>query len=100
MAVKVDDKTIEYISILAKLELSEAEKETAKQDMSQMLTYIGELNKLNTDETEPMTHILPIRNRFREDEITNPEDRENMLANAPKKKEGSFQVPKTIDFQG
>lgn len=96
MAGRITDETIEYVGILAKLELSEKEKETAKSDMEKMLDYIDTLNELDTSETEPMTHIFSINNVFREDEVTNGDNREETLANAPQRKEDSFEVPKTI----
>ena len=88
---------IEYVGILAKLELSEEEKEQAKKDMGRMLDYIDKLNELDTEGTEPMSHIFPVKNVFREDIVTNGDDREAILSNAPKKKNGSFLVPKTIE---
>lgn len=97
MAKMIDDETIEYVGILAKLNLSDAEKEQAKQDMQKMLDYIDKLNELDTDGVEPMSHIFPVTNVFREDEVTNGDDREAMLANAPRQKEGQYQVPKTVE---
>ena len=82
---------------MAKLELSEEEKEQAKKDMGSMLDYIDKLNELDTDSVEPMSHVFPVNNVFREDEITNGDDREEILLNAPEKKEGAFKVPKTVE---
>lgn len=96
MANIITDETIEYIGILAKLELSEEEKEQAKKDMGNMLDYINKLNELDTKEIEPMSHIFPISNVFREDRIINENKQESILSNAPEKKEGSFKVPKTV----
>ena len=45
----ITDETIDYVGILAKLELSQEEKEQAKKDMSDMLDYVSKLNELNTD---------------------------------------------------
>lgn len=97
MANIITDETIEYVGILAKLELSEEEKEQAKKDMANMLDYIDTLNELDTKGVEPMSHVFPVHNVFREDVVTNDDDRENILANAPESKDGSFQVPKTIE---
>lgn len=97
MANIISDEMIEYVGILAKLELSEEEKEQAKKDMGRMLDYIDKLNELDTEGTEPMSHIFPVKNVFREDIVTNGDDREAILSNAPKKKNGSFLVPKTIE---
>ena len=95
MANSISDEMIEYVGILAKLELSQAEKEQAKKDMERMLDYVDKLKELDTDGVEPMFHVFPIENVFREDRVENGEDREAILKNAPKKKDGSFQVPKT-----
>ncbi len=97
LANKISDETIEYVGILAKLELSEEEKEEAKKkDMEQMLDYIDTLNELDTTGIEPMSHVFPVQNVFREDVVTNGDNKEATLANAPLRKEDSFEVPKTI----
>lgn len=96
MANKISDETIEYVGILAKLKLSEEEKEAAKADMEKMLDYIDILNELDTSGVEPMSHVFPVNNVFREDVVTNGDGRESALANAPKRREDSFEVPRTI----
>lgn len=96
MANKISDETIEYVGILAKLELTGEEKEKAKQDMERMLDYIDILNELDTDGTEPMCHVFPVNNVFREDTVENGDGSKDTLANAPMQKNGSFEVPKTI----
>jgi len=97
MANIISDETIEYVGILAKLELSDAEKEAAKKDMGSMLDYIDKLGELNTEGIEPMSHVFPVQNVFREDVVTNGDDRESILKNAPGQKDGMFEVPRTFD---
>lgn len=97
MANIISDETIEYVGILAKLELSDEEKEQAKKDMGSMLDYIDKLGELDTTGVEPMSHVFPIQNVFREDVVTNGDSRDEMLKNAPEKKDGMFVVPKTFD---
>ena len=97
MANIISDETIEYVGILAKLELSDEEKEQAKKDMANMLDYIDTLNELDTSGVEPMSHVFPVNNVFREEVVTNGDEREEILANAPEAKEGAFVVPKTFD---
>ena len=92
----IDDATIDYVGILAKLELSGEEKEQAKKDMGRMLDYIDKLGELDTDGVEPMSHVFPVQNVFREDVVTNGDDRENILKNAPGEKDGMFKVSKTF----
>lgn len=93
----ISDETIEYVGILAKLELSEEEKEQAKKDMANMLDYIDTLNALDTTGIEPMSHVFPVQNVFREDIVTNCDQRDAILENAPEQKDGTFVVPKTFD---
>lgn len=97
MANVISDETIDYVGILAKLELKAEEKEQAKKDMESMLDYIDKLNELDTTGVEPMSHVFPVNNVFREDVVTNGDDRENILKNAPDEKNGMFNVPKTFD---
>ena len=96
MAAKISDEMIEYVGILAKLELSSEEKEAAKSDMERMLDYIDTLNELDTTGVEPMSHVFPVNNVFREDVVTNGDGRADTLANAPQRKEDTFEVPRTI----
>ena len=97
MANIISDETIEYVGILAKLELSPEEKEQAKKDMGNMLDYIDMLNELDTEGVEPMSHVFPVNNVFREDVVTNENQREAMLSNAPEQKDGCYKVPRTFD---
>ena len=65
--------------------------------MANMLDYIDTLNELDTSGVEPMSHVFPVNNVFREDVVTNEDDRDEILANAPEAKDGAFVVPKTFD---
>lgn len=97
MANNISDETIEYVGILAKLELSDEEKEQAKSDMGRMLDYIDKLGELDTTGVEPMSHVFSVENVFREDVVTNGDERERLLSNAPQEKGGMFVVPRTFE---
>ena len=97
MANIISDETIEYVGILAKLELTDEEKERAKKDMGSMLDYIDKLGELDTRGVEPMSHVFPVNNVFREDVVTNGDEREAILNNAPEEKNGMFAVPRTFE---
>lgn len=92
----INDETMEYIGILAKLELSNEEREQAKRDMKEMLQYFDKLAEVNTADVEPMSHVFEVHNFFREDVVTNGDNKEDLLRNAPMQKDGMYQVPKTI----
>ena len=97
MANIIDDETIEYVGILAKLELSDEEREAAKKDMGRMLDYIDKLNELDTSAVEPMSHVFPVQNVFREDVVTNGDGSDKTLQNAPEEKDNMLVVPRTFD---
>ena len=96
MANVITDETIDYVGILAKLELSAEEKEQAKKDLVEMLDYIDQLGELDTTGVEPMSHVFPVHNVFREDVVTNGDDRDSILKNAPEEKERMFLDPNTF----
>lgn len=93
----ISDETIEYLGILAKLELTKEEKECAKKDLQEMLAYVDKLNELDTSETEPAYQVYSLGNVFREDIVTNGDNSRETLLNAPEEKESGFVVPKTIE---
>ena len=97
MANIISDETIEYVGILAKLELSAEEKEQAKADLGSVLDYIDKLGELDTTGVEPLSHVFPVQNVFREDVVTNSDMREELLGNAPEQKDGMFMVPRTFE---
>ena len=96
MAKIIDDETMENVCILAKLSLSGQEREKAKADMQKMLDYVEKLDELDTSDVVPLSHIFGNANVFREDVVTNGDESVAMLKNAPKAKDGQYQVPKTI----
>lgn len=93
---RIDDAAVKHIEMLAKLELSDEERSQAKQDMNRMLDYIDKLKELNTNGVEPMSHVFPMQNVFREDVVANGDDSENMLKNAPRSRDNMFVVPETF----
>lgn len=97
MANNITDETIEYVSTLAKLDLTGEERQGAMRDMSRMLDYFDKLNELDTTGVEPMSHAFPLQNVFREDEVTNGDGSEESLKNAPEEKENMFVVPRTVE---
>lgn len=95
--MKITDDMIDNIVILSKLELTHNEKEKAKEDMDKMLSFIDKMNELDTESVEPLSHVFPINNVFREDEIVNQDNSEAMIKNAPEQEMGYYKVPKTVN---
>ena len=92
--MKVD---IEKVARLARLELSEKEKETFGNQLEQILTYMEQLNRLDTTGVEPTSHAIPIQNAFREDEMKPSFLQEEVLGIAPEEEDGHFKVPRIIE---
>lgn len=92
----ISDEMMKYIEILAQLELSEEEQVTVREDMEKLLQHIDKLQELDTSKVEPMSHIFPLKNVFREDVVTNGDGSESTLINAPARTDNGFLVPKTI----
>ena len=67
--MKISKQEVEHVAKLARLELSEQEKETLTDQLSNILTYVEKLNELDTDGIEPMSHAVPMENAFRADEV-------------------------------
>ena len=93
----ITEEMMEYVGILAQLELSGEAAEKARADMERMLESIDQLNELDTDGVEPLSHVFPVYNVFREDEVTNGDEREELLAAAPRCKDGCYMVPRTVE---
>lgn len=94
--MKIDDKTLDKIAALAKLEIADAEREKLKADMSAILDWVEKLNELNTDDTEAITQMTREVNKLRSDQETNNISNEDALANAKETADGFFVVPKVI----
>jgi aspartyl-tRNA(Asn)/glutamyl-tRNA(Gln) amidotransferase subunit C len=88
---------IEKVARLARLELSGDEMETFGDQLEQILTYMEQLNRLDTTGVEPTSHAIPIYNIFREDEVKSSLAQEEVLTIAPDEEDGHFKVPKIIE---
>lgn len=92
----MDEKTLEYIAELSRLELPEEEKADMLEQMQKILDYMDLLNSVDTDATEPLIQFEDLRNVFREDEVKPSFDRDELMRNA-KKLDGAYQVPRTVE---
>lgn len=96
MASDITNETIDYVAALARLELTGQERDEARRDMCRMLDYIDKLNELDTAGVEPMSHVFPLTNVFREDEVTEGDGRRDTLQNAPEVRKDMFVAPRTF----
>lgn len=95
--MNITTELVDYISELSRLKLPEAEKELMAGQLKQIIDYMDTLNRLDTSGVEPVSHIFPVKNVFREDEVHPSFDRDALLVNAPKSENGAFLVPKAVE---
>ncbi|OXS52347.1 aspartyl/glutamyl-tRNA(Asn/Gln) amidotransferase subunit C [Cohnella sp. CIP 111063] len=90
-------KDVEHVANLARLDLSEAEKEQFAGQLNAILKYAEKLNQLDTDGIEPTSHVLPLANVMRDDEVRDSWPVEKVLRNAPEEEDGQFRVPAVLE---
>ncbi|MBI5789690.1 MAG: Asp-tRNA(Asn)/Glu-tRNA(Gln) amidotransferase subunit GatC [Candidatus Schekmanbacteria bacterium] len=93
----ITTKEVEYVARLARLRLSEDEKERITQQLDQTLDYVQQLNQLDTKDVPPTSHVLELKNVWREDQVQPSLPLTETLANAPQSKDEFFVVPKVIE---
>jgi aspartyl-tRNA(Asn)/glutamyl-tRNA(Gln) amidotransferase subunit C len=97
MGGKITRREVEHVARLARLELTEDEKETMTRQLDSILGYMEKLNELDTSQVEPTSHVIPMVNVMREDEVRPSLSPEDALANAPDREDAFFRVPRIIE---
>ena len=95
--MSIDKDTVKHISKLARISLDEKKVDSLSKDLTSIMKFIENLNKLNTDKTNPLTSIINASLRSRKDEIKDGKIRDEILKNSPGKNEEFFVVPKVIE---
>jgi len=93
----VTRQDVDTVAALARLSFSEEEKEQLMGTLNDILGYFDKLSELDTENVEPLTHILPVQNVMREDVVKPSCNQETALANAPRAERGHFVIPKVIE---
>ncbi len=87
---------IDRIARLARLKLTDDEKQKLAPQLAKIVDYIDLLGELDTSDVEPTAHILPVQNVFREDDPVKNFPEADYLSLAPKPDKGHYEVPKII----
>lgn len=95
--MKLTIKEVQNLAILSKLALSDQEQEDMVKELNEFLRFAELLDELDLDDIEITSHVIPIYNAIREDEIKPSMMREELMKNAPGKAEGAYKVPKVIE---
>jgi len=95
--VKITKKDVEYVANLARLELTDEEKETFTRQLENILGYMDKLNEVNTSDVKPTSSIVNLKNVSREDIVEIFENTDGIIANAPEREDRLFKVKKIIE---
>lgn len=95
--MKLSKEEVEHVALLARLELSEEEKERLTGHLNQILVHFEELQKLDTSDIEPTSHSIPVQNVFREDVVGECLPVDEAIANAPESRDDYFVVPQVVE---
>ena len=94
--ITVDDKLIDDLSRLAKLQFDKQSSEKMKEDLDTILGFVEQLSEVSTDDVDPLIFMSEVVNVLRKDEIANEVSQENALKNAPQKDSDYFKVPTVL----
>lgn len=97
--MSISKEQVRHVAELARLAVTEEETETFSEQLSNILNFAEKLNELDTEHVEPTSHVLPIQNVLREDEVRPSWPREKALSNAPDTEEGQVKVPAVFEEQ-
>lgn len=92
----IQKKDVEHIALLARLALTEDEKELFTGQLGQILEHAGKIQALDTEGVAPTSHVVPLINVLREDKNGACLTAKEALSNAPKEEDGGFAVPKIV----
>lgn len=88
---------VKHVADLARLEITEEEAGQFTEHLSAIITYAEQLNELDTEGVVPTTHVLDLKNVFRQDEVKRTITQEDAMKNAPDSEDGQFRVPSILE---
>ena len=95
--MKVTDQDIKTVASLSRLRIRPDETAEVAAQLDKFLTYVENLQAIDTSQIEPTTYALPMQNVFRADEVKPSLERELALSNAPLAEDGYFKVPRVLE---
>ena len=96
--MSIDNSTVRKVARLARIKIKDSSEENLlKEELNNILDWVDELQKVNTENTEPMLSVFNESMFQRKDESKNDFSKDQILKNAPEKKSGFFVVPKVVE---
>ena len=93
----MDQKTVARVANLARLDLSQEQKEKLGTQMENILGFVEQLKEVNTDNVEPLASVVDASITLRKDEVTDGQQKDAILANSPEENEDFFVVTKIVE---
>jgi aspartyl-tRNA(Asn)/glutamyl-tRNA(Gln) amidotransferase subunit C len=94
---RISKDQVKHVAHLARLAVTDEEAEMLTEQLDKIIGFAEELNELDTDNVEPTTHVLELKNVLREDEVRNSVSVDEAMKNAPAQKDGQFKVPNILE---
>ena len=95
--MKITEEMVDYIATLSRLKPDDAEKAQMTAELEKIVSYMDILNALDTNGVEPLSHVFPIKNVMRPDQVEPSFPREALLENSPAEDKEAFLVPKAVE---
>ena len=95
--MQVDEKTVRRVARLARIRITDEEAQKLQGELSGILDWVRQLDEVKTDNVEPMTRIVAMKLRKREDKVTDGEIADDIVKNAPETEDHYFVVPKVVE---
>ncbi len=97
LLMSIDTETARRVAKLARIKVEDEDLPALAQDFNRILGFVEQLNEVDVEGVEPMTSVTPMRLKRRVDEVTDGDQQDKVLANAPDAREGFFAVPKVVE---
>ncbi|MBL3701676.1 Asp-tRNA(Asn)/Glu-tRNA(Gln) amidotransferase subunit GatC [Sulfitobacter sp. BDSS02] len=95
--MSIDENTAARVAKLARIKVEDEALPALASDFNRILGFIEQLNEVDVEGVEPMTSVTPVRLKRRDDVVTDGNQQQKVLANAPDAREGFFAVPKVVE---
>jgi len=95
--LRLSQEEVEHIALLARLKLTDEERERMTTQLNDIIGFFGQLGELDTTDVEPTSHVIPMSNVLREDKVRPSLPVEDVLENAPDRAGDTFRVPRVVE---
>lgn len=95
--MSIDRETVKRVAHLARIAIDDDKADKMTNEINTIFGFVEQLNEVNVDDVEPMTSVIPMELRMREDKVTDGGKADDIVANAPLTEDHFFLVPKVVE---